>query len=198
MNVVFDFGGVVFRWEPEAIVADAFPDPAVRDVVRAEIFRHNDWLELDRGTLPLREAVVRGAARTGLPESEVARLLDRVPFALTPIPGTVDLLHRVKAKGRPLYYLSNMHVASIERLQAAYSFWDLFDGGVVSCRVHTIKPEPEIYVHLLKTCELTGPETVFIDDTQVNLDAAEKFGIRTIRFEDPAQCERELKALGCL
>ena len=36
------------------------------------------------------------------------------------------------------------------------------------------------------------------DDTQVNLDAAEKFGIHTIRFEDPPQCERELKALNCL
>ncbi len=198
MNVVFDFGGVVFRWEPETIIADAFPDPALRDVVRAEIFRHDDWLELDRGTLPLQEAVVRGAARTGLPESEVARLLDRVPFALTPIPGTVDLLHRVKAKGRSLYYLSNMHVASIERLQAAYAFWGLFDGGIVSCRVHTIKPEPEIYAHLLKTCGLIGTETVFIDDTEINLEAAAKFGIHTIRFEDPAQCERQLKALDCL
>lgn len=198
MNIVFDFGGVLFRWEPEAIIASAFSDPAVRDVVRAEIFRHKDWLELDRGTLSLQEAIVRGAARTGLPESEIAGLLDRVPFALKPIPGAIDLLRRVKAKGRRLYYLSNMHIASIEHLQAAYSFWDLFDGGVVSCRVHTIKPEPAIYAHLLKTYGLTGTETIFIDDTEINLEAAAKLGIRTIRFEDPTQCERALKTLGCL
>ena len=198
MNVVFDFGGVVFRWEPEAIIAGAFADPAAREVVRSEIFRHNDWLELDRGTLSLPDAISRGAARTGLPESEIAGLLDRVPFALTPIPGTVDLLHRVKAKGRPLYYLSNMHVASIEHLQAVSPFWHLFDGGVVSCRIHSIKPEPGIYRRLLDACRLNPRETVFIDDTQVNLDAAEAFGIRTIRFENPAQCEAGLRALDCL
>jgi hypothetical protein len=32
----------------------------------------------------------------------------------------------------------------------------------------------------------------------VNLAAAAAFGIRTIRFENAAQCERELQALGCL
>jgi len=29
-----------------------------------------------------------------------------------------------------------------------------------------------------------------------NLDAAAQFGIQTIRFENPEQCERRLQALG--
>jgi diadenosine tetraphosphate (Ap4A) HIT family hydrolase len=36
------------------------------------------------------------------------------------------------------------------------------------------------------------------DDTAVNLEAAARFGIRTIKFENSGQCERQLQALGCL
>ena len=65
-----------------------------------------------------------------------------------------------------------------------------------SCRVGLCKPEPAIYAHLLERYELAGPETVFIDDLEVNLAAAREFGIRTIRFEDPAQCVRALRVFG--
>ena len=51
MNIVFDLGGVVVRWEPEILIADAFDDPEVRRVVHLEFVGHPDWLELDRGTL---------------------------------------------------------------------------------------------------------------------------------------------------
>jgi len=39
---------------------------------------------------------------------------------------------------------------------------------------------------------------VLVDDAAVNLEAAARFGIRTIRFENPEQCERQLQALGCI
>jgi hypothetical protein len=33
---------------------------------------------------------------------------------------------------------------------------------------------------------------------EVNLAAGAKFGMQTIKFENPAQCERQLRALGCI
>jgi len=198
LNIVFDLGGVVLTWQPDAIIASAFDDPATRAIVRREILGHPDWHELDRGTLPRPEAIRRAAQRTGLPETAVDAFLQRVPPALVPIPETVDLLYRVKAAGRPLYCLSNMHEASIDYLERSCTFWDVFEGIVVSCRVRLCKPEPAIYRHLLETHGLVGTDTVFVDDVDVNLAAAAAFGIRTIRFENAAQCERELQALGCL
>jgi hypothetical protein len=62
----------VVTWEPEAIIAQVFADPMVQALVHTAIFRHADWLALDRGTLPWQEAVKRGAHRTGLSEAEVA------------------------------------------------------------------------------------------------------------------------------
>jgi putative hydrolase of the HAD superfamily len=198
MNVVFDLGGVVVTWEPERIIAAAFDDPEVRATVRDRIIGHPDWIELDRGTLPREDAVRRAAHRTLLPEADVDAFLRQVPHALVPVPSTVDLLRRVKVAGHSLYCLSNMHTASIEHLERSYAFWDVFDGTVISCRVHLCKPEPAIYRHLLETHRLNPADTVFVDDLDVNLNAAAAFGIRTIRFEHVAQCERALRILGGL
>jgi putative hydrolase of the HAD superfamily len=198
MNVVFDLGGVVVAWRPDEIVAAAVDDPALRTIARREIIGHADWLELDRGSLTVEEAIARGVERSRLPEPLVRRLITSVPASLVPNPETVDLLHRVKAAGNELFVLSNMPHDSMAHLETEYDFWHLFTGTVVSARVGHIKPEPGIYRHLLDTYGLEAVETVFIDDMPPNLEAAARFGIRTIRFETAAQAEAELRALGCL
>jgi putative hydrolase of the HAD superfamily len=139
--------------------------------VRADILGQVDWLALDRGTLFLQEAIVRTARRTGLSKAPVAAFLQQVPPAWRANPGTVDLLYRLQAKGHPLFCLSNMHVASIESLENAYPFWEVFAGRVISCRVHLLKPELAIYAYLLAQYGLEGHHTVFIDDTEANLEA---------------------------
>jgi len=198
MNLVFDLGGVVVRWDPDAIVAGVFSDPAVRAKVKRGVFEDPDWLELDRGTLGREEAISRAAKRTGVAVDEIMRLLHAVPPSLVLFPDTVDLLYRLKRKGHPLYCLSNMHFASIEYLEQTHTFWDVFQGRVISCRLQLCKPEAGIYEHLLQTYGLEPGKTLFIDDVQKNLDAAAKLGIRTLRFEDAAQCERELRKLALL
>jgi putative hydrolase of the HAD superfamily len=198
LTLVFDLGGVVVRWDPDAIIAGVFSDLGIRSKVRADVFSHPDWLELDRGTLEREDAIARAARRIGVAVEEMRRLLHAVPPSLTVFPDTVDLLYRLKRKGYPLYCLSNMHFASIEYLEREHTFWDVFDGRVISCRLKLCKPEAGIYEHLLQTYALAATETLFIDDVQKNLDAAAELGIRTLRFESAPQCERELRALGLL
>ena len=198
MNIIFDLGGVVVRWEPEALLARIFDDPAICKVLYSKFLAHPDWLELDRGTLAPEEAVARAARRTGLPEHQVANLLNAVPSSLVPIPDSIELLYRLKAQGHSLYCLSNMHVASIEFLERTHGFWAVFSGKVISCRVKSCKPEEKIYTHLLETFPIDPADSVFVDDVEVNLAAARKFGIRTIRFENSTQCAGALRALGCI
>ena len=198
MNIVFDLGGVVVSWRPQALIAGFSADPVVQDRVRTQILGHADWIELDRGALLQPDAVVRAAQRTGLSEAAVGEFFRQVPLALVAVPDTVELLYRLNANGQRLFCLSNMHPAFIEHLEKAYTFWDTFHGIVISCRLGLCKPEPGIYRHLLDTYGLCGTDTVFIDDTPENLTAAAAFGIRTILFENTAQCERQLQALGCI
>lgn len=198
MNVVFDLGGVVVAWRPDEILARAFEDPETRAIAKRELIGHPEWLELDRGTLTFDEAIERGARRSGLPESDVRRLLESVPPALEAFPETVALLRAVKAAGHALYFLSNMPAESMAYLEHRYDFWELFDGAVVSSRIGFCKPEPEIYKYLIDTHCLEPRETVFIDDVLVNVEAAQQLGIQTIHFASAAQCARELRRLGAL
>lgn len=189
MNIVFDLGGVVFNWQPDKIIESVFSDARVRKVVKNEIFGHSDWAELDRGTLNLEQAIDRGALRSRLPRSDISKLMKAVPRFLTPIHESVDLLHAIKTTtNNKLFVLSNMHFASIDHLEKEYSIWELFDGMVISCRVQKVKPDIDIFQYLLGNYGLLAKETVFIDDTDVNLVAATSLGINTVKFENAAQC----------
>lgn len=198
MNIVFDLGGVVFNWQPDAIISRVFEDSETQDLVRAEILEHTDWVELDRGTIALDQAIERGATRTGLPYQDVERLLNEVPRSLTPIEETVELIRAVRDSNNKLFVLSNMHFASITYLEQKHRIWDMFDGIVISCRIQKVKPEIEIYEHLLTAYQLKATETIFIDDMSENLAAASSIGIQTIRFVDPSQCRQALVDLKCI
>lgn len=198
LNLVFDLGGVVLRWDPDAIVASVYDDPEVRKVVREGIFSHRDWLDLDKGVLDQPTAIVRGALRTGRPEAEIRRLMDQVPASLVPNPRMLDLLQTVKKAGHRLLALSNMPLLSMEYLEREYSFWDLFDDLVISYRIHMIKPDREIFEHLLREYALEPANTIFFDDVDVNLKPAADLGIRAVKFISAEQCEGYLKDSGII
>ncbi len=192
MNIVFDLGGVVFNWHPDKLIRGVFDDEETRTIVKSEILEHPDWLELDRGTLPFRDAVVRGADRTGLPNTDIERLLNEVPRSLTPIHETIELIRSMVSPHHRLFVLSNMHFASIAYLEEKHDIWDMFDGTVISCRIQKIKPEIGIYEYLLNEFRLNASETVFIDDMSENLAAARSLGIQTIKFLNSSQCGQDL------
>ncbi|MGB5336474.1 MAG: HAD family phosphatase [Woeseiaceae bacterium] len=198
MNIVFDLGGVVFNWQPDAIVRSVFPDTSTRALAKRKIIEHNDWLELDRGTLSRSDAIARSASRTGLSVDSVTRLFDAVPPSLTPIEETLALIRALGETEHRLFVLSNMGLETMAYLERHYDIWDAFCGVVVSSRIGKVKPELDIYHYLLQEHRLTASATVFIDDIEENLLAAATLGIQTIQFVGPAQCRRDLEVLNCL
>ncbi len=204
MNVVFDFGGVLFRWRPRDLLARLLPqhvpDAAAAERLFERFFENyqGDWGEFDRGTVepgPLAERIAR---RTGLSVAEARRVIDGVPAELQPVAGTVDLLHTLHAQGRPLYYLSNMPEPYAQHLEATHHFLGLFRDGVFSARLQLCKPEPEIFAQAAQRFGVEPARTVFIDDMAENVSAARAAGWQAIRFVDPAQCADELRAAGAL
>jgi putative hydrolase of the HAD superfamily len=142
--------------------------------------------------------IERGARRAGVPEDQLAHIIYQVPAALVPIPETIEIIRQLKAAGHCLYALSNMGEVSMQHLEQSYDFLELFDGKVISARVRMIKPELEIFAHLLEQYQLDPRQTVFIDDLAANIESAAHFGIHTIHFTSPAQCRKALVRLGCL
>jgi len=195
-NIVFDFGGVLVQWRPERLLAEQFPDAPERDIARRDIFGHADWLEFDRGTLHESEAVLRFAARSGLPESRIRALFAAIREELQPKHDTIAVLRRLSARGVPLYGLSNMSADIFQWLFERNDFFALFDGIVVSGSVGLIKPEPAIYSHLATVHGLVPEESLFIDDMPANVAAARDVGFQAIRFTGAEDLEFELRRRG--
>ena len=192
-NVIFDFGGVLVRWQPAEMIERFYADEAVRPVIAREILQHPDWLEMDRGTLDDETALRRFAARTGRSSAEISAFLQHVRESLTPVPEMVALVESLAARGVPVYGLSNMATSTFAWLQSQHDLWKAFRGIVISAHIKMMKPDAEIFEHILQKYGLVAGETVFIDDHRPNVDSAARLGLRTILFASPAQCAAELR-----
>ena len=204
MNIVFDFGKVLFEWQPHALLARLLPhrapDDAAAHAFVAEFFEGfgGDWGEFDRGMVEPDVLAERIARRTGLRLDEARAVIDAVPHALEPMAGMPALLERLGAAGHALYFLSNMPAPYADHLEANHAFLSLFRAGVFSARVKLIKPDPEIFAHATDAFGVDPADTLFIDDVQKNVDAARDAGWQAIRFDSAAQCAAELERLGVL
>jgi 2-haloacid dehalogenase/putative hydrolase of the HAD superfamily len=200
-DVVFDLGGVVFRWEPVVLLQQLFPqrmpDEASARHWAGQIFQtfapEADWALFDLGRIEPEALAQRIARRTGLSEQELGQLIDGIPPHLTPFAGTVDLIHDLKAAGHRLYFLSNMPAPYADHLQTVNPFFAQFDAGIFSAHVQQIKPLPDIFA-TAQACWPLREAPVFIDDVQHNIDAAHRHGWQGIRFETPQQVRAELVA----
>ena len=61
-----------------------------------------------------------------------------------------------------------------------------------------VKPEKAIYDKALNLMEVSGKETIFLDDKLENIEGAEKVGIAGILVETPSQMYAKLNELGVL
>ncbi len=201
MNLVFDFGGVVFQWRPQALLQRVLPahafDEASAHALAERFFEAygGDWGLFDRGVIEVPDLARRTALRTGLTEAEVLAVIDSVPTELAPLPEMVDWIERLKARSQPLYFLSNMPAPYAEHLERNHAFLKAFRGGLFSSRVQLIKPEPAIYRLAEERFGLQPAQTVFIDDMASNVAAARAVGWHAIHFKTAQQCEAELSVL---
>ena len=202
MKFVFDFAGVLFQWQPAAMLRREIPHHA-RDAASAqhwvqEIFQAfaGDWGDFDRGAVEVPTLVGRIARRTGLPAADVQRVVGAVPHELQPVPATVALLRRLRDTGCVLYYLSNMPAPYADHLQARHDFVAWFRDGVFSARVGANKPEAAIYELAAARFDAEPAELVFMDDHLPNVQAARALGWNALLFSDAAQAEAELRDRG--
>lgn len=94
-----------------------------------------------------------------------------------------------------LALLSNS-AGSVRRLLKEHDLEQYFDEVIISSEVGMVKPSPEIFKLTLDRLGATAPEAIFIDDNLSHVQAADKLGIKSIRFESAEQLKEELLALG--
>jgi putative hydrolase of the HAD superfamily len=81
------------------------------------------------------------------------------------------------------------------RWRAKLPIDDIFDDVVDSAFVGMRKPEPEIYALALDRLGVAAEACAFVDDTEVNVQAARALGLHAVHYRDTAQTIAELDAL---
>ena len=204
MNIVFDFGVVLFTWQPDRFLPDFFPirasSPELARALATDVFSHADWHAFDQGTLTTGEVVQRTSKRLDLDVQVLTGLVAAIPDLLTPVAGTVDILERLVLRRRlkgdvSLYFLSNMPVPIARVLEQRHPFLSGFEGGIFSGDVKLVKPQPEIFDLMQQRFALQPGKTLFIDDLQRNVEAARTCGWNAVQFVSPDQLHQHLARL---
>lgn len=112
--------------------------------------------------------------------------------ALHPNVAMIDLIREVRRNGYRSALLTN-NVKEWEPLWRSMLpvdelFETVVDSGFVGCR----KPDPRIYEITLSRIGLPPEACVFIDDMEINCEAAQDLGMKAIRFRETAQVKAEL------
>jgi len=182
--VVLDYGGVLAtsQW-------DAFADFERRHglgpggLVPYFGIEHDGapaWHHIETGTLPWGDFAARVVAKA---QADGVTLVgvDDLP-TLMPLGALWPMVHRVrglKEEGYRLAILTN-------NVREFAAYWhttipmDLFDVVVDSCEEGIRKPDPEIYRRCAARLGVDPTSCVFLDDSAVNVAAAEEIGMRGV------------------
>jgi len=195
--VIFDIGNVLTRWQPEAFYDRVIGEDRRRALfAEVDLHRMNDIV--DEGAL-FRETIYDWADRTPHWRPEIRLWYDRwIELASPRIEGSIALQRALRAKGVPVFALTNFGKYSFEEALPKMDFLTDFDRLYVSGQMGVIKPDPRIYEMVEDDCGLPPESLLFTDDRADNITAAARRGWRTHQFESWQGWAARLVAEGLL
>ena len=196
--VVFDLGGVLIDWNPRYLYRQLFDDEGAMEDFLATICTLEWHVAHDLG-----QSTAESCAALALEHPEHAPMIrawaDRTEDMVGgAIDETVEILAGLRAAGVRCYALSNMEPETFPVRMERFDFLQWFDGHVISGIEGVVKPDPKIFLRLLRRFDLQPARTLFIDDSAVNIEAARRLGIIAIHYESPTKLRTELEAMGLL
>ena len=172
---IFDLGGVVAGGVFE-----------LRDLLAAkgyhgslDLFYHDDLMHLfTSGRISETDYWQRFSLRYGIDTSGL-----RWGSCIDPILDTevVDLMQELRSQGSRVVCGSNTFQPHWD-IFTARGYPDYFDAVYLSHVIGESKPDAAFWHHILEREKRSAEETVFIDDTPCNVEAAASLGIRTVLF----------------
>ena len=198
-TVVFDFGGVLIDWNPRHMYRKLFNG----DVAGMETFLSTvctpEWNEHQDAGRSIAEAEAEAIARHPGKADLIRAFYSRFDEMMADaIHGSVAILEELHTRQVPLYGLTNWSAETFPHALKRFPFFKRFRGIVVSGQIKLKKPDPRIFSHLVSTHGLKAADTVFIDDSPKNVDAARAAGLQALHFTTPEHLSADLRQLGVL
>jgi len=180
-NIIFDFGDVFINLDKEIIFREIIKyggDPEIGP----EILALNESFEVGKTSS---EDFVSKLSSV-YPQAKLDEIISIWNSMLLDFPDyRLDFIEALAEKQEyRLFLLSNtnaLHIPHVAKKMGAERFKrfkNCFEKFYLSHEIHLRKPNAEIYEYVLSQNGLIASETLFIDDTQENTDAAKKLGIQ--------------------
>ena len=153
----------------------------------------------DRGDLTAEEYWLNLAARANrsLNAAEIESLRKvEVGIWTHPDPVMLDWVSQLHASGIKTAVLSNMPLDLAAHVRTNCPWMENFNFKTLSAEVRLIKPDPAIYEYTLRGLGARASESLFVDDREKNIRAAQKLGIHAIQFSSVARFKGDLEMLG--
>ncbi len=196
-TIILDMGMVLidFRWKElfheMGLTGEKF-DKMVAATVNDPV-----WNEFDRGVWTdemMEEAFVKNAPEL---KKEISDFMNvYFPNVLRKFDYTDAWLDALKAAGYRLLILSNFSEKAFRDCVKELDYVSKVDEAVISCNIHMLKPDPEIFEYIISNYDIVPEETVFIDDNVDNINTAKTFGLNTVLFTGKDNADEELRKLG--
>ena len=187
-NLLFDLGGVIMDIERERCV-EALTRLGMdgADEMLGLYVQSGPFLKLEEGLISESEFCdeVRRRIPSGAADVSDAQITDALNAFLIGIPEHRLVELRMLRKDFGIYLLSNtnpiMYYSKIAECFRAEGkeMDDYFDGQVVSFKARCSKPSKAIFDYAVEHLGIKPEETLFLDDSQKNLDAAATLGFAT-------------------
>ncbi len=195
--VIFDIGNVLIEWKPERYYDAAIGEDR-RRAMFAEVDLHGMNDLVDRGG-HFQDTIYDWAEKYPGWRDEIRMWHDHWLDLATPaIPHSVRLMRALKARGTPVFILSNIGVQTWETACTAYPYLTEFDHAYISGQMQMAKPDAEIYSAVEDHSGLAPESLLFADDRHDNITAAAARGWQTHLFTEPDAWARRLVADGLL
>ena len=197
-GVIFDYG-MVLTGPP---IAEAHAEMVRISGLPVDEFERLYWLDrraYDEGKLSGVTFWENFAEKSGIAfTQEQLAELNRQDARMwtTSDPAMLAWQQKLKAHGIRTAILSNMGDSVLENIEREFAWIHGFDKLVWSFQLGLAKPDPEIYRHALEELGTAAEETLFIDDRQVNIDAARALGIKAVEYATIEGLRAELVAQG--
>ncbi len=197
--VLWDVGNVIVRWDPRALYAKIFEEPADIDRFLSHVCTLDWHVEHDRGvTFPDNAAAL--IRRFPEQEAEIRAWDERFGEMLSgPVPETAAVIEALAERDVPQFALTNMPQSKWPVVQAiSPGHFCHFRDAIVSGDEKVIKPDRRIYEIVLERTGLAPGDLLFIDDSAANIEAAKALGFHTHHFTDPAALRGAVERHGLL
>ena len=187
-NIVFDLGGVLIDLDfPRAL--KAFEQAGLTDIAKGvqAFSREGIFMDVELGNIAAEDFFRAICQRSEKPLSmELAA--DYWNLILLDIPQEKLEVIRHLRKHYHVHLLSNTNRPHWEYIcqkcfQAnGFNLNDYFEQIFLSYEMHLAKPNKQIFVQMLEESGMNPEETLFIDDSEANCQAAEEVGIHTHHY----------------